>query len=100
MNRRHFLRTAGLAIAALGIDPEQLIWQPRQMVVVPARPPQFGGRTTMLGALYIQPGAGAFWRPVEPRDFSRMGDPGVSLATVDSTSRTVIVPTWNGVVTA
>lgn len=36
MNRRAFLRTAGAAIAAMGIDPELLVWQPRQMVAVPA----------------------------------------------------------------
>lgn len=38
MNRRDFLRRAGMAIAAMGIDPERLIWQPRQLVSVPAMP--------------------------------------------------------------
>lgn len=37
MNRRDFLRTAGMAIAAMGIDPELVIWRPGEMVVVPAR---------------------------------------------------------------
>ena len=35
VDRRNFLQTAGLAIAAMGIDPERLIWQPGQMVAVP-----------------------------------------------------------------
>jgi hypothetical protein len=36
VERRGFLRRAGVAIAALGIDPELLIWQPRQQVAVPS----------------------------------------------------------------
>jgi hypothetical protein len=35
LSRREWLRTAGMAVAAVGIDPELLIWQPRQSVIVP-----------------------------------------------------------------
>lgn len=38
MNRRDFLVRAAAAVAAVGIDPELLVWQPKAMITVPAMP--------------------------------------------------------------
>mgnify|MGYP001589571287 CR=1 FL=1 len=38
MNRRAFLRALLAAVSAMALDPERLLWVPRQMIVVPAMP--------------------------------------------------------------
>lgn len=42
MNRRDFIRRASIAVAALGIDPDVLFWQPKAMIAVPAMPRSLG----------------------------------------------------------
>jgi len=38
MDRRLFLHRAALAVAAMAIDPELLVWKPKAMITVPAMP--------------------------------------------------------------
>ena len=46
MNRRDFLQRASLAVAALAIDPEQLLWTPGQKTIfLPSL--RRGGKTSL-----------------------------------------------------
>ena len=62
--RRNFLKRAGLAIAAFGIDPELLVWQPRQQVAVPAMP-------SLMGVDYGVGDAHSVWMLVWSEDVVR-----------------------------
>jgi hypothetical protein len=47
LSRRAWLRAAMMGAAGLTLDPEQLLWTPKAMIVVPAMPTTLTTRVTL-----------------------------------------------------